>query len=229
MSGLAEEYYDQITLLRFYSLFKLKILNTVTETISYPIVETFHSVQGEGYWTGVNAFFIRLAGCDVHCPWCDTKHSWNQRLHPKQTVTDLVKTAQSHHPAIVIITGGEPLMHDLYPLTKRLKDVGLQVHLETSGAHPVSGNFDWVTFSPKQFKAPHSSIYTATSELKVVITNQDDFQWAEQQAALVNSSTLCYLQPEWDTPKSKALVFDYVLRHPQWRISIQTHKLLQIQ
>lgn len=201
---------------------------TVTE-ISYPVVETFHSVQGEGYWTGVNAVFIRLGGCDVHCSWCDTKHSWNQRLHPQQTVQQLVETTKSHHPAIVIITGGEPLMHDLRPLTTALKHERLPVHLETSGAHPFSGNFDWVTFSPKQFKVPHPTIYSQAQELKVVITNQDDLEWAEQQAALVDSSTLCYLQPEWNSPQSEALVFDYVLRHPQWRISIQTHKLLQIQ
>lgn len=202
---------------------------TTTETVTYPIVETFHSVQGEGYWTGVNAFFIRLAGCDVHCPWCDTKHSWNVQRHPQETTQELVQTAKSTNPAIVIITGGEPLMHDLLPLTTALKNAGLQVHLETSGAHPFSGNFDWVTFSPKQFKAPHSSIYDHASELKIVITSQFDLKWAEQQAALVAASTLCYLQPEWNSPQSKSLIFDYVLQHPQWRISLQTHKLLQIQ
>ncbi|MEM7594500.1 MAG: 7-carboxy-7-deazaguanine synthase QueE [Cyanobacteria bacterium P01_A01_bin.83] len=201
---------------------------TTTETVTYPIVETFHSVQGEGYWTGVNAFFIRLAGCDVHCPWCDTKHSWNMQRHPQQSTQELVQKAKSTNPAIVIITGGEPLMHDLFPLTTALKHAGLQVHLETSGAHPVSGNFDWITFSPKQFKAPHSSIYDHASELKVVITNQFDLKWAEQQATLVSSSTLCYLQPEWNSPQSKTLIFDYVLQHPKWRISLQTHKLLQI-
>lgn len=178
---------------------------------------------------GVNAFFIRLGGCDVHCSWCDTKHSWNPKRHPQKTVQDLVATTKSHHPAIVIITGGEPLMHDLFPLTTALKDVGLQVHLETSGAHPFCGNFDWVTFSPKPFKAPHPSIYEQTSELKVVIANPEDFEWAEQQAALVNSSALCYLQPEWNSTGSQALIFDYVLQHPKWRIGLQTHKFLQIQ
>ena len=204
-------------------------MNAATTTVTYPIVETFHSVQGEGYWTGVNAFFIRLGGCDVHCPWCDTKHSWNPKIHPQQSTEELTQIAKSHSPAIVIITGGEPLMHDLFPLTTALKNARMQVHLETSGAHPFSGNFDWVTFSPKQFKAPHNSIYDRASELKVVITKQYDLKWAEQQAALVAPSTLRYLQPEWSSPDSKNIIFDYVLSHPKWRISLQTHKLLQIQ
>jgi 7-carboxy-7-deazaguanine synthase len=206
----------------------VSISNTATQT-TYPVVETFHSVQGEGYWTGVNAFFIRLGGCDVHCPWCDTKHSWNAVRHPRKSINELVEAATAVNPAIIVITGGEPLMHDLFPITTALKNAGMQVHLETSGAHPFSGNFDWVTFSPKQFKAPHSSIYSQTSELKVVVTNQYDLKWGEQQAALIPRSALCYLQPEWNSPESKELIFEYVLKHPQWRISLQTHKLLEIQ
>lgn len=204
-------------------------MNTVTKTTTYPIVETFHSVQGEGCWTGVNAFFIRLGGCDVHCPWCDTKHSWNPKCHPQQSTAELAIAAKAANPAFVVITGGEPLMHDLFPLTTALKNAGLQVHLETSGAHPFTGDFDWITFSPKQFKAPHGSIYSQVSELKVVVTNEYDLKWAEQQAALVSRTTLCYLQPEWNSPQSKGLIFNYVLQHPKWRISLQTHKLLQIQ
>ena len=207
----------------------MNISNTAIQTTTYPIVETFHSVQGEGYWTGVNAFFIRLGGCDVHCRWCDTKHSWNAARHPQKSTDELVEAATAVNPAIVIVTGGEPLMHDLFPLTTALKNARMQVHLETSGAHSVSGDFDWVTFSPKQFKAPHSSIYSQTSELKVVVTNQYDLKWAEQQAALIPRSALCYLQPEWNSPESKELIFKYVLKHPQWRISLQTHKLLEIQ
>ena len=206
----------------------MQISNTTLKTIAYPVVETFHSVQGEGYWTGVNAFFIRLGGCDVHCPWCDTKHSWNPS-HPQQSPAELATAAKAVNPAIVIITGGEPLMHDLFPLTTALKNEGLQVHLETSGAHPFTGNFDWITFSPKQFKAPHHSIYSQVSELKVVVTNKYDLKWAEQQAALIPKTSLCYLQPEWNSPQSKDLIFNYVLQHPKWRISLQTHKLLQIQ
>ena len=207
----------------------MNISNAAIQTTTYPIVETFHSVQGEGYWTGVNAFFIRLGGCDVHCPWCDTKHSWNATRHPQKSTIELAQAATAVNPAIVIITGGEPLMHDLFPLTTALKNARMQVHLETSGAHSFSGNFDWITFSPKQFKAPHHSIYSHTSELKVVVTNKYDLKWAEQQAALIPQSALCYLQPEWNSPESKELIFEYVLKHPQWRISLQTHKLLDIQ
>ena len=204
-------------------------MNTLSKTITYPIVETFHSVQGEGYWTGVNAFFIRLGGCDVHCPWCDTKHSWNPKPYPQQSTEELVLAVQNANPEIVIITGGEPLMHDLSPLTTALKDARMQVHLETSGAHPFSGDFDWVTFSPKQFKPPHHSIYSRTSELKVVVASEYDLKWAQQQAALVPKTALYYLQPEWNTPTSKELIFNYVLQNPKWRISLQTHKLLEIQ
>lgn len=196
--------------------------------LTYPIVETFHSVQGEGAWTGANAFFIRLAGCDVHCPWCDTKQSWNSQGHPQYKLEDLAIEVKTHNPAIVIITGGEPLMHDLNPLTKAIKELGMQVHLETSGAHLFSGKFDWVTFSPKQFKPPHPSIYAHVNELKVVVVNKYDLKWAEQQASLLSPQSYKYLQPEWNTPKSKQLILDYVLQHPQWRMSLQTHKLLDI-
>ena len=199
------------------------------KTTTYPILETFHSIQGEGYWTGVNAFFIRLGGCDVHCPWCDTKQSWNPKSHPQKSCQELAAMAQAVNPAIVIITGGEPLMHHLDPLTDAIANWGMRVHLETSGAHPYSGNFDWVTFSPKQFKPPHFSIYDRANELKVVVTNEYDLKWAEQQAALVPPQTLKYLQPEWSTPQGKDLIFDYILHHREWRISLQTHKLLQVE
>lgn len=204
-------------------------MNTATETVTYPIVETFHSIQGEGYWAGVNAFFIRLGGCDVHCPWCDTKHSWNPKNHPQKSTKELAREAKAVNPAIVIITGGEPLMHDLFPLTTALKNEKLRIHLETSGSHTFTGDFDWVTFSPKQFKAPHSSIYSHTSELKVVVTNEFDLKWAEQQAALVPEAALYYLQPEWNSPQSKDLIFNYILQHAKWRISLQAHKLIQVQ
>ncbi|WP_434685439.1 7-carboxy-7-deazaguanine synthase QueE [Pseudanabaena minima] len=193
-----------------------------------PIVETFHSVQGEGVWMGTNAFFIRLAGCDVGCPWCDTKISWNLKKHPEMAIADLVDEAVNAKPAIVVITGGEPLMHDLQELTQQLKLQNLQVHLETSGAYPFSGNFDWVTFSPKQFKHPHASIYEQVSELKVVVKDESDLIWAEQNATKVSTKVVKYLQAEWETASSKDLVLQYVLSHPDWRVSIQTHKLLGV-
>lgn len=194
-----------------------------------PIVEMFHSVQGEGSWTGTNAFFIRLAGCDVGCPWCDTKHSWNPKRHPQREISELVAAAQAANPQIVVITGGEPLMHDLTVLTQQLQAKGLQVHLETSGAHPFSGTFDWVTFSPKRFKPPHPSIYLHVSELKIVVADESDLEWAEQQAAQVPISAAKLLQPEWETPGSQAVVFSYVLKHSEWHVSLQTHKFLGVQ
>lgn len=199
-----------------------------TAPTSLPVVETFHSVQGEGVWTGTNAFFIRLAGCDVGCLWCDTKHSWNARRHPQRPLVELVAEAKAVNPAIVVVTGGEPLMHDLDALSAGLKAAGLRVHLETSGAHPLSGRFDWVTFSPKSFKPPHESIYSHVSELKVVITNHADLAWAESHAAKLPESVIKFLQPEWGTPDSYSLIFEYVLSHPEWRIGLQTHKLTNI-
>lgn len=197
-------------------------------TCTYPIVETFHSLQGEGAWMGSSAFFIRLAGCDVHCPWCDQKETWNPKRYPVYTVADLAEMAQQVNPALVIITGGEPLMYDLQPLTQGLKQLGLRIHLETSGAYAFTGEFDWVTFSPKTFKLPDESIYNQANELKVVIAQAEDFFWAEEQAIKVKSDVLKYLQPEWNTPHSQELIFNYILSHPQWRMSLQTHKFLGV-
>ncbi|HAC64004.1 MAG TPA: 7-carboxy-7-deazaguanine synthase QueE [Cyanothece sp. UBA12306] len=197
-------------------------------TITYPIVETFHSIQGEGVSMGVSAFFIRLAGCDVHCPWCDQKESWTINPYPSQSVEVLGEAAKRANPALVIITGGEPLMHNLDPLTAQLRGLGLRVHLETSGSHPLTGQFDWVTFSPKPFQVPHDSIYPEVDELKVVIATEKDLQWAEEQATKVPPQTVKYLQPEWNTPESQQLIYDYVLGHQDWRISLQIHKFLGV-
>ncbi|NEQ25400.1 MAG: 7-carboxy-7-deazaguanine synthase QueE, partial [Microcoleus sp. SIO2G3] len=181
-----------------------------------------------GSWSWTSAFFIRLAGCDVGCVWCDTKHSWNARRHPQRPIANLVAEAKAAKPAIVVITGGEPLLHDLTLLTGELQAIGLRVHLETSGTHPLSGCFDWVTFSPKPFKPPHEQIYSQVNELKVVVARSDDLDWAEQQAAKIPASAVKFLQPEWETPESYSLIFEYVLRHPDWRISLQTHKFANI-
>ncbi|MBD1824526.1 7-carboxy-7-deazaguanine synthase QueE [Cyanobacteria bacterium FACHB-DQ100] len=194
-----------------------------------PIVETFHSVQGEGAWTGTSAFFIRLALCDVGCWFCDTKESWSAKRHPQQSIDELAQSAIVANPAIVVITGGEPLMHDLTQLTKTLHQTGLRLHLETSGAHPFSGEFDWVTLSPKQSKPPHESVYPHADELKIVISEAADFDWAEQQSQNVRDRVLRYLQPEWSRKESLDLIFEYVRQHPEWRISLQTHKLLGVQ
>lgn len=193
-----------------------------------PVVEAFHSVQGEGFWTGTSAFFIRLAGCDVGCPWCDTKQSWSARLYPKQSIDELVTQAQVAQPYMVVITGGEPLIHDLEALTETLHQAGLRVHLETSGSHPVSGKFDWVSFSPKRFKLPHKNIYSQVSELKVIVAENKDLSWAEEQAKLVAPSVIKLLQPEWHSPNSQQLIFNYILTHPDWQMSLQTHKFLGV-
>lgn len=196
---------------------------------TYPIVETFHSLQGEGYWSGTNAFFIRLAGCDVHCPWCDQKESWSQVNHPQLSCQMLLKQVCEANPAIVIVTGGEPLMHQLAPLTQELSRAQKPIHLETSGAYPLTGKFDWVTFSPKPYKKPHPSIYPRVNELKVVIAEAQDLDWAESERAKVPSTAIKYLQPEWQSSKSNKLVYNYVLKNPHWRVSLQSHKTMGIQ
>ncbi|MEL6815501.1 MAG: 7-carboxy-7-deazaguanine synthase QueE [Cyanobacteria bacterium J06598_3] len=216
-----------------------------------PVVETFHSVQGEGYWTGVSAFFIRLAGCDVGCPWCDTKHSWPMASHPVRAVGDLVNEAIAAGPFMVVITGGEPLMHNLQGLTTQLHNAGLRVHLETSGSHPFSGEFDWISLSPKRYKPPLEDSYARANELKVVVGEQADLDWAVAAASKVSSDAVKVLQPRWvpanigqtgiqgssqanSRANSRAsevgqqLVFDYVLSHPSWRVGLQTHKFLGV-
>ncbi|MEY2985401.1 MAG: hypothetical protein RLZZ568_2018 [Cyanobacteriota bacterium] len=197
-------------------------------TLAYPVVETFHSLQGEGAWAGSSAFFIRLAGCDVHCPWCDQKETWPADGHPHRVVDTLVKEAITAQPACVVITGGEPLQHDLTALCVSLKAQGLRCHLETSGAYPLSGDWDWITLSPKPYKPPVSTLYSQASELKVIIASPADLAWAETQASKVNGTIPLYLQPEWQSPDSQALIFDYILSHPRWRLSLQTHKYLGV-
>jgi len=207
------------------------IISPVTDThlYTYPVVETFHSIQGEGQWCGVSALFIRLGGCDVGCPWCDTKISWNPKRHPAMKVAELRELVEQAQPRIVVITGGEPLMHDLLPLTEELESLNIPLHLETSGAHPLSGNFDWITLSPKTFKPPLAAIYDRVHELKVVINGAEDLAWAESQAAKIASSTPKYLQPQWTNETSQGLIFDYILAHPEWRLGLQTHKFLGVQ
>lgn len=204
----------------------MKDVLPATDTL--PVVETFHSVQGEGIWAGSNAFFIRLAGCDVGCPWCDTKHSWPAKHHPKRAVEELVAEAIAHNPNIIIITGGEPLMHSLATLTAALRKANLKIHLETSGSHPLSGTFDWISLSPKPFKPPLDNIYSRASELKVIISDFQDLDWATVQGQKVSAKTVKLLQPEWDSKVGAQLAFDYVLSHPEWRLSLQTHKLLGV-
>lgn len=194
----------------------------------YPIMEHFYTIQGEGVHTGKPAYFIRTAGCDVGCWWCDVKESWVEEDHPKMTVRELVEHVENSNAPFVVITGGEPLMHNLDALTICLKNIGVQTHIETSGSSPMSGVFDWVTLSPKRFKKPIEDIFPFVDELKVVVLTNKDLIWAEENAEKCHNEVKLLLQPEWDTPKSIPLIVDYVMENPTWGISLQTHKFLNV-
>lgn len=199
----------------------------MTDTL--PIMEDFYTIQGEGAFAGQAAYFIRLAGCDVGCVWCDVKESWDESKHPSVEIDDIVDKAASFPGRLVVITGGEPLMHDLTLLTKKLKQKGFQVNIETSGAHPLSGDLDWVTFSPKKFKAPLPEIYEEADELKIVVYNKSDFAFAESFAEKVNPKCRLLLQPEWSKQdKMLPQIIEYVKENPHWQISLQTHKFMAI-
>ncbi len=194
-----------------------------------PLVEDFYSIQGEGYHTGKAAYFIRLGGCDVGCKWCDAKESWNPKIHPPVEVGVIVARAVACAAKSIVITGGEPLLYELSPLCKALHDNGLEIFLETSGSSPFSGEFDWVCLSPKLRKHPLEQAYMRADELKVVIENEDGIAWAEECAAKVSPSCRLYLQPEWSVSEQiMPLLVEYVKSHPQWSISIQTHKYMRI-
>ncbi|WP_460611924.1 7-carboxy-7-deazaguanine synthase QueE [Hymenobacter seoulensis] len=196
---------------------------------SLPVMEQFYTIQGEGYNTGRAAYFIRLGGCDVGCVWCDVKESWPLDAHPRHAITELVAAVTVHPGRNVVITGGEPLMHELGPLTSALQNAGCRTWIETSGAYPLSGQWDWICVSPKKFKAPLPSVLAAAHELKIIVFNKSDFAWAEQHAAQVGPDCRLYLQPEWSkSTDMMPLIVDYVKAHPQWQVSLQTHKFLDI-
>jgi len=193
-----------------------------------PLMEEFYTIQGEGFHTGTAAYFIRIGGCDVGCHWCDVKESWNAELHPP-TGIDLIVNNASKYSKTVVVTGGEPLMWDMGALTKSLKDNNLSVHIETSGAYPLSGTWDWICLSPKKNKLPTQTVYDNADELKVIIHNKHDFMFAEEQAEKVNSKAILFLQPEWSKKEEMTpLIVDYVMNNPKWRVSLQTHKFLNI-
>lgn len=193
-----------------------------------PLMEEFYTIQGEGYHTGTAAYFIRLGGCDVGCHWCDVKESWEVLKHPLTDVVDIVDIVSSK-AELVVITGGEPLMWNLDVLTTALKEKGLQVNMETSGAYELSGSFDWICLSPKKTMLPTQSVYEAAHELKVIIYNKHDFIFAEEQAAKVNEAAILFLQPEWSkSDEMLPFIIEYVKENPKWRISLQTHKYLDI-
>lgn len=194
-----------------------------------PLMEEFYTIQGEGYNTGKAAYFIRLGGCDVGCHWCDVKESWNAELHPLTNTDDIVAHASQYPSKAIVVTGGEPLLYNLDYLTKQLKNKGFQTFIETSGAYPLSGEWDWICLSPKKFKAPRPDVVPFASELKVIVFNKSDFEWAEKYAEMTNPNCKLYLQPEWSKSKEMTpLIVDYVMANPKWEISLQTHKFLNI-
>jgi organic radical activating enzyme len=192
-------------------------------------MELFYSLQGEGYHQGKAAFFIRLAGCDVGCVWCDVKDSWDASKHPVLSVEEIVAAAVAHPSRIAIVTGGEPLLHELDPLTTALRAAGFQTHIETSGSSPMSGSWDWVCLSPKKFKAPLAESIKAADELKVVVFNKSDFDWANSFVNDVNTDCKKYLQPEWEKSDAMTpLVIEYIKHNPSWELSAQLHKYIQV-
>ena len=192
-------------------------------------MELFYSLQGEGYHQGKAAFFIRLAGCDVGCVWCDVKDSWDASKHPVLSVEEIIAAAAAHPSRIAIVTGGEPLLHQLDPLTTALRAAGFQTHIETSGSSPMSGYWDWVCLSPKKFKAPLPESVKAADELKVVVFNKSDFDWANSFVNDLADDCKKYLQPEWEKSDAMTpLVIEYIKQNPSWELSAQLHKYIQV-
>ncbi|MBV1922765.1 MAG: 7-carboxy-7-deazaguanine synthase QueE [Flavobacteriaceae bacterium] len=193
-----------------------------------PLMEEFYTIQGEGYHKGKAAYFVRIGGCDVGCHWCDVKESWDADLHPPTNTETIVSNA-SKYSNTVVVTGGEPLIWDMNPLTSLFKEQGMTVHIETSGAYQLTGQWDWICLSPKKNKLPKEDVYKNANELKMIIYNKDDFRFAEEQAEKVNDDCILYLQPEWSNrDKMMPQIVDYVMNNPKWIVSLQTHKYLNI-
>ena len=194
-----------------------------------PLIESLYTIQGEGFHSGKAAFFIRLGGCDVGCHWCDVKESWDASEYPLVSVNEIAREAKKTGCKISVITGGEPLMYNLDRLCSLLKENGIRTHLETSGTHPLTGQWDWICFSPKKFKKPLDLFYDISDELKIIVCNASDFSWAETQLARMSEIVKHYLQPEWSrSGKVLPLIIDYVKKNPHWEISLQIHKFMNI-
>jgi 7-carboxy-7-deazaguanine synthase len=197
--------------------------------LALPIMEHFATIQGEGRFSGTAAYFIRTGGCDVGCHWCDVKESWPMYTHPTMTIAELIRLLNDSGLKVAVITGGEPAMHDLDELTSQLRHAGIRTHIETSGTHPLTGTWDWITFSPKKFKKPLTEVASLASELKVIVSHKSDFDFAQQHAATVSKDCLLYLQPEWDKREVMTpIIIDFIKQNPKWRISLQTHKYMNI-
>lgn len=201
----------------------------VHSTTTLPVMEDFYTLQGEGFHQGKAAYFVRLGGCDVGCVWCDVKDSWDASKHPSISEDEIVSRITQSAAKIVVITGGEPLMHNLDSLTAKIQSAGLQTHIESSGSHPLSGHWNWICLSPKKFKAPLPEILPRAHELKIVVFNKSDFEWAEQFRAQVSTSCKLYLQPEWDKRELVSpLIVDYIKNNPNWQLSLQVHKYINV-
>lgn len=202
---------------------------TVHTKTMLPVMEHFYTIQGEGFHQGRAAYFIRLGGCDVGCIWCDVKESWEANKHGVYSVDQIVRWVEDAGAKLAVITGGEPLMYNLDELTTALQAKGIETNMETSGSHPVSGNWNWICLSPKKFKAPVKAILPKADELKVIIFNKSDFDWAEKFAAEVHPGCKLYLQPEWEkSAQMLPMIIDYVKAHPQWELSLQVHKFINV-
>lgn len=209
-------------------MIEAEINTQVDQGIMLPLMEAFYTIQGEGFHKGTAAYFIRIGGCDVGCHWCDVKESWNAKLHPPTEISKIVGDAVAYSDTIVI-TGGEPLTWDMGPITGLLKEKGCKVHIETSGAYKLSGEWDWICLSPKKIKLPTEEVYEVANELKVIVYNHHDLKFAEEQAAKVNKECILYLQPEWSKrDEVTPMIVDYVMKNPKWKVSLQTHKYLNI-
>lgn len=203
--------------------------STAISIATLPVMESFYTLQGEGYHQGKAAYFIRLGGCDVGCVWCDVKDSWDASVHPQLSVETITAQAKQHPGRLAVITGGEPLLHNLDELTQVLHNEGFQTNIETSGSSPLSGDWDWICLSPKKFKAPLPEVVPCANELKVVIFNKTDFAWAEKYAAMVSPSCKLFLQPEWEKAAAVTpLIVDYIKQNPQWELSLQVHKYINV-
>ncbi len=210
-------------------LVQQNIASKISAGTHLPVVETFYTIQGEGYHQGKAAYFIRLAGCDVGCVWCDVKESWDPNNHRIVSVKEIVETASLSPARLAVITGGEPLMYQLEHLTQTLHGSGFQTNIETSGAYAISGQWDWICVSPKKFKAPLPATLKRANELKVVMYNKSDFDWAEKQAEKVSPSCKLFLQPEWSRASSiTPLTVEYIKENPRWELSLQIHKFINV-
>jgi 7-carboxy-7-deazaguanine synthase len=207
----------------------VQMINSLIKSTTLPVMEHFYTIQGEGYHQGKAAYFIRLGGCDVGCIWCDVKESWDADKHPIHEVGSLMSEVRKTAAEMVVITGGEPLMHNLDQLTKELQEAGLKTNIETSGSSSLSGHWNWICLSPKKFKEPLPEVIKVADELKIIVFNRSDFAWAEKYAGLVSPDCKLYLQPEWSkAAEMTPLIVDYIKAHPQWELSLQIHKYINV-